>query len=283
MDFPTLMFFRATSKENLALVQEELLSSFNSHLGTAVPSPKALANVLLDHDGIAMGYPVLRFFLRLPPDASLILRLRVPYDAFHAVLEHLIGYQGGNIAVDDDGRVLIRPYGPNAFAHIQTPVGKVSLLTVRNQDIITPACHAPLTAVAVYASPQHFGMLWPTLTFARRALASGIIRSPSADDAYLLDMGFEVKLWPWCWPDLGIPPQTCAASRFMCPHQFRHTCDKGVMRATLHPFNGDRFAPDIAFRLNAHRPCRGDCMNRQGTHGEVYQPASILDAPDAST
>lgn len=267
MDFPTLLAFRATSKDNLCEVQKEITASFQEVLRTAVPDSATFGDMLVHHNGFLVGYAPLRFFLRLPPDYDIGLEVYVPYDSFTEVIVHMLCMQEAAIIIDGQGF----PYNRSGrYCHLQTSAGTVTIIGVRESSAVIAACTTTSTAVAAYANPVHFGMMWPTLTFDGRALASGICRSSPEDDMYHAQaLGIDVKLWAWCWPDLGLRPQACAADRFMCPHQLRHSNDKGTMHVTIDPLRYERLESNILFRHDT-RPCRGRCLTERPDIRDIY-------------
>ena len=147
-------------------------------------------------------------------------------------------------------------------------------------NAVLPICTSYNTATAVYVGPRRFGMLWPRLTFARRGLVGRVTREGSdVYDQFLDLIDVEIKLWPWCWPDLQIPPQTCGASSFLCPAQVRHMRDPAVMHATYDPLSlvPQPWMPETYWRLDT-RPCRGRCIEEHPYLGNLSGLQCIIRA-----
>ena len=66
------------------------------------------------------------------------------------------------------------------------------------RDLLHPIANVSNSAFGVYLGVDFCGVLWPKLTFNRRALVGDNCTHIAHKPAVLVDPGFEFKLYPWC-------------------------------------------------------------------------------------
>lgn len=262
MDFHSLMVFRVTSRPSYYLARSALNASLDEILSAFVPHPAQFRDVLMQSEAYMAGVPVLHFFLRFSPiKGHGQLDILTYYHCTLNVIRHLLHHQNG---------VLLRrshPHewgrGVNLAVEIGTGIGRIVVRRSHGHALL-PLCHAPSSALMAYLNPQHFGLLWPRLTFNRRAMPSDSSQNTSRWVKLLRrELQFNSKLWPWMWADFNIPRQHCARAQFLCPAQERFFTDDGALHGSFDPLVTEPMTQvNVAFRL-CRRGCRRSCDGQQ--------------------
>ncbi len=260
MDFRTLMFFRGTAQDSLALVQCELQDAFDELLSIYVPNIATFKTALTRHGAVVGGIVALCFFLCLRPSKQCVLELYTPIDGFWPVQHHILNHQDGLYIY----AVPLSGYrGIHTDSHLITghDLGNGTKVDIRRSvsHPLLPICQTINSTLAVYVSPEQFGLAWPNLTLDSRYMPRSFLRASDRTSHIMTQLGLSAKLWPWMWPDLGMAPQQCARNAFYCPAQARTVTDGGFLQATLFPHTMERITPRIEFRL-CNRPCHNGCQ-----------------------
>ncbi|RDX42573.1 hypothetical protein OH76DRAFT_1488540 [Lentinus brumalis] len=262
MDFPSLMMLRATARASYALVRNELDMSLDDILTPYVSDPARLRKALAESGAFIGGSVALRFFLRLPPRSDDELDIFASSESFVDIFYNLLSFQHVKPVVDVTPPGLHVP-GVTFFLDLDTKHGRRISLFRSSGHSLLPIARAVNSAYTAYVNPRHFGVVWPKLTFAMRAMP-GVLSSRTSyvSTAARRNMGMDVKLWPWMWPDSGVPRQQCARRQFLCPAQERTFTDGGALCGSFDPLTAKPIDVRIAFRLSL-RECRGDCNGPQ--------------------
>ncbi|KAI9063181.1 hypothetical protein FKP32DRAFT_1603723 [Trametes sanguinea] len=175
LDFPTLMNMRAVDKRLLAHITSYLREQFNRILEGVVPDVEMLLYAMERHNVYVAGMSILPYFLRDAYVPSYPLQFVVPEHAYHSFVDHLRSVQ------DATSETVITPSTSElGFRSMLTMSGTTrNIMVIRslNESSLTPIIRGSNTAVMCYVGPTHFGVLWPSLTFSRKALLGD--RSPS--------------------------------------------------------------------------------------------------------
>ncbi len=265
MDFTSLMMFRSTSQASFELVRQELDLSLEEVLTTYVPNPAKLRAALGEAGAFIGGSAALRFFLRLPPDPHNSLDIFACAGSFAEVSYSLLCGQDVNLVLDTTVPTRSVP-GTTYFLELDTKNGRRITIYHSKGHSLLPIAHTPSSSsLAAYVNPRHFGLVWPKLTLGRRAMTNECSGTSSLTTAVLgKQVDMDTKLWPWMWPDVGVPRQQCARRLFMCPAQERSFTDDGALHGSFNPCSSEPLDVRIAFRL-CIRDCRGTCSGPQ-TH-----------------
>lgn len=260
MDFSSLMMFRATSHSSFALVRDELMMSLDDILCAFVPEPARFRQAMVESGSFLGGDCALRYFLRLPPHPEGSLDIFTSSDTFADIFCHLLSHQHGIPLVPELPPVTVQ--GVGFYIVMRTDRAYVTVFRSRGHALL-PICHAPSSSLAAYVNARYFGLVWPKLTLSRRAMPSEVSSRSSGWAGALRDhLDIDSKLWPWMWPDIGIPRQECSRQQFMCPAQERFFVDDGALHGTDNPWTTEPLDPRIAFRLSTRR-CRRGCHGAQ--------------------
>ncbi|KAH9848087.1 hypothetical protein C2E23DRAFT_740328 [Lenzites betulinus] len=262
MDLPTMLAFRATSKQALRLVTRDLTRSLFLIVARFVPNPALLLAKLTRHNTFVSGSAGLQFFLRDLSVSPSNLDIFLPVDSLPPLLYHMLAEQGAFLIHPTPGSATIIPPPWHFLAEqgfiLQTPRGMVTLWQSGVNTPFLPIVCAPTSIQILYVNPRHFGCGYPSLLFARRAL----IARPNVegfDEAVTKcqHRGIELRFFTHLWPDLA-HHGPCASHLYLCPSQQRTLSDAGSLKARMHPFVDPEVELNVVWRLD-DRPCGYSC------------------------
>ncbi|KAI0349667.1 hypothetical protein OH77DRAFT_1220333 [Trametes cingulata] len=254
LDFPSLARYSASCRGGRRLAQLCLRRDLRRAVSSAIPQWSGFLNALAANEGYIGGLAALGFFLRRSNPDHVPLELFLPVHNFLAFMNYLREVQGLSITAEYDGQPARNII---ATVRLQGPTRAVLVHRSSSASALFPILRGANTALTCYVGATDFGVPWPALTFARRALVADQLASALEENTPRLPPPFSVKLYAWMWPEYGLP-QTCIRQQFMCPAQPRYLDDAGAVYGVWSDSQG-RPRHKICFRLDA-RPCGGPCL-----------------------
>lgn len=259
LDFPTLMAFRAVSRDCMSIVTAVLKSDLKQLLRLVAADVDLFLYALDEMEGFIGGYAALSFFQRLRLHPSLPVEIFVPRLSFTPMISHLQHLQGATL-LDTS---LAHDLTTSCVVATSTFVLDSTVLLLHasvSEAPLLPVARLSNTALLCYVGARHYGVLWPRLTFASRGLVGDDVAQSELHDDALNKVGVDTKLYAWMWPVYGAP-QRCASASFLCPAQPRFFTDRGALRVSWEPLgNTEDMDCDICYRMD-DRPCGGACLS----------------------
>ncbi|KAI9058812.1 hypothetical protein FKP32DRAFT_1680518 [Trametes sanguinea] len=249
-------------------VTDYLLQDAKSIVRSTVADVELLFQTMRDLNVFIGGLSMLPYFLRdLHYNTSFPLQFFVPAASFTIFIRHLRHQHHARLRYKSTPPT--NYHGFRKLVGLQGTRRDIIVFSSANECALSPLVRSPSTSAMCYVGATRFGVLWPSLTFARRAMLGEFPPSSSKKSSIADDLGVDNKLYSWMWSDLNDPVQLCSRLSFRCPAQTRHLLDDGTLRGTWLPLQPIPAMPNIYFRLD-ERPCGGPCL----------QPSSLL--PHAS-
>ncbi|KAI0349493.1 hypothetical protein OH77DRAFT_1413280, partial [Trametes cingulata] len=273
LDFPSLMALRASSRACMTLVHQILLRFFRQLLLPAAPNIEMFLYTMDDLRAYLGGYTALRFFTRIHQPRPHAIQIFVPLPGFTSLLLHLQNVQHATLI--ESTTFATERRGISGTARLRNPSCDILVFCSAGASALLPLVQAPSTALMCYVGTSHFGVLWPSLTFASRSLLTEISPGLARHTSVLKANGFDMKLYAWMWPSVS-PPQVCARGSFLCPAQPRYLTDRGALHAAWEPTIDGDISDRICFRLDS-RPCGGPCLRPHAHLPSKWERTAIFE------